>query len=403
MSEEGKVKAKVKEKLGGENKKMNTKKKLKSNGLVAVATLLVVAVVAVLLVGTASASAPLEKMASEKGVFFDDFSTDSGMWSYVGDAYRDTANEYVVLTENKNWQVGVIWFNQSIESVFTVEFKYKAGGGTGADGLVLIFYKQPDYRPGAGGCLGFSDKNGSSFPGYGIEFDNWHNLDIKDPSANHIALIKDDTWTHLKSIDDARTEDNKWHNVKVVVEESEITVGVDNSTVFTWNGTINRDYEGFGFSGATGSANNWHIIDDVKINRERPLSLAISTDKESYTIGETVLMTLGINRSAESAREMQLELELKEPFDEPDLIYNSGPFWMPAEFEWSATVPFPIPYTFWIPSGEYCFIGTLRDPTTGEEIASDRACFEIDDTPWMKTGEEKLRGSSSGLLELELP
>ena len=58
MSEEGKVKAKVKEKLGGENKKMNTKKKLKSNGLVAVATLLAVAVVAVLLAGTASAYYP---------------------------------------------------------------------------------------------------------------------------------------------------------------------------------------------------------------------------------------------------------------------------------------------------------------------------------------------------------
>ena len=100
---------------------------------------------------------------------------------------------------------------------------------------------------------------------------------------------------------------------------------------------------------------------------------------------------------------MQLELGLKKPCDDEDLLYQSGAFTMPAEFKWNATVPFPIPYTFWIPSGEYCFIGTLRDPTTGEEIASDRACFEIDDNPWIKTGEEKLRGSSSGLLELELP
>lgn len=164
----------------------------------------------------------------------DDFSTDSGMWNYVTEIanidsgqiyswqpYRDEANQYLVLTENRNYQAGVIWLKQDIFSPFTVEFKYKAGGGNGADGLVFMFYKKKDYLPYDGGGLGFTTLSGgpitpTSVPGYGIEFDNYNNGfspgghgQFEDPSGNHIALIKDNTNNHLIHKDDARTEDNQ--------------------------------------------------------------------------------------------------------------------------------------------------------------------------------------------------
>jgi surface antigen len=213
----------------------------------------------------------------------DDFSSDSGLWTYVGSAfnvdtgeeytasaYRDLANEYLVLTENKNYQAGVIWLNRDIFSPFTAEFRYKAGGGTGADGIVFMFYKKKDYKPYDGGALGFTAPPGgpnspTAVPGYGIELDNWYNDDFNDPSANHIALIKDHVNNHLRYINDERTEDYAWHSVKIIVGKSIIEVYIDDELAFAWEGPIDRTYGGLGFSGTTGSRNNWHIIDDVKI------------------------------------------------------------------------------------------------------------------------------------------
>lgn len=87
----------------------------------------------------------------------DDFSADSGLWSYVGSAYRDAGAGNVVLTQNNNAQVGVLWLRdrEIRDRKFTVEFSYLAGGGTGADGIVLMFYKNKNYSPGGGGVIGF--------------------------------------------------------------------------------------------------------------------------------------------------------------------------------------------------------------------------------------------------------
>jgi len=314
--------------------------------------------------------------AGAENTFSDDFSTDTGMWTYVGNAYRDKINEYVVLTQNINGPAGVIWLNKSISSPFTVEFKYKAGGGTGADGLVFMFYKKKDYTPDGGGRLGFTD-SGNSVPGYGIEFDNYYNPEFNDPSANHIALIKDHVNNHLIYVDDNRTEDNKWHDVKVRVENSMINVSVDNGTVFTWNGTINRTYDGFGFSAATGGYNNWHIIDDVKIKYSALLT--VSTDKLNYSLGETINLTIEVNRSEAYPQVAKFRLQLKEPYDTPDTLIETQAFMMPPVFYKNVSLDFKIPETPFIPSGQYSYIATLIDPNYNTTIATDSAFFTIDD------------------------
>ncbi|HYN44534.1 MAG TPA: hypothetical protein VER35_00905, partial [Candidatus Limnocylindrales bacterium] len=199
-------------------------------------------------------------------IFTDDFASDTGMWNYIGSANRDATNGYLVLTKNINYQVGIAWFNHSVKSNFTVDFRYKAGGGSGADGLVLLFYKKNNYNPATGGNLGFVDSG--SVPGYGLEFDNNYNSEFGDPSGSHIALLKNHVNNHLIYVNDGRTEDFILHNVKITVNETELEVYLDGAKLFSWYGTFDQTYDGFGLSGATGGLNNWHLIDDVILRYE---------------------------------------------------------------------------------------------------------------------------------------
>jgi parallel beta-helix repeat protein len=197
----------------------------------------------------------------------DDFSTDTGLWDYWGRAYRDESNGYLVLTEpvEQPDDTGIIWSKDEIAQPFVVEFRYRAGGGTGADGFVFMFYKDRDYEPWGGSCLGFGSQASScTVPGYGIEFDNYHSG--ADPSANHIALIKDSPDNHLAYVDDPRTEDNLWHQARIQVGIDSVSVELDGEAILTWEGQIDRSFAGLGFVGATGGLTNWHIIDDVRIS-----------------------------------------------------------------------------------------------------------------------------------------
>jgi hypothetical protein len=150
---------------------------------------------------------------------------------------------YIILTKNEDNQAGVVWFNQDIYSPFNIEFKFRFGGGSGADGMVFMFYKKKDYDPAIGGSLGFIG------PVYGVEFDNFKNSEFNEPSENHIAIIKDNVSNHLIFKDDSRTEDNQWHNAKIIVKETSIEVYVDSTLVLNWSGTIDRSYGGLCFVG----------------------------------------------------------------------------------------------------------------------------------------------------------
>jgi hypothetical protein len=104
------------------------------------------------------------------------------------------------------------------------------------------------------------------------------------------------------------------------------------------------------------------------------------------------MVTLEIDRSEEEPQEMVLELELKEPCDESDMLYKSQPFVMPAVFQKEVTLPIRIDRSIWVSGGEYSFIAPLRDPTTDEVIDRDTATFEIDDEmPWEKSLFNKLK------------
>jgi len=187
-----------------------------------------------------------------------------------------------ILTEPVSEQGGVALFDYPVKSSFTATFRYKIGGGSGADGFTLFFYKQKYSTSDSGGSLAFSTKESytlKAVPGYGIEFDGWQNIaeDFQqishqpnpsgDPSGNHIALVQDFAGNHLATVNDKRTEDNTWHTAKIAVDpqESSVRVFVDQELVLEWTGQLDRTYDGFGFSGGTGGATNWHLIDDFSI------------------------------------------------------------------------------------------------------------------------------------------
>ena len=213
--------------------------------------------------------------------FSDNFSADTGMWEYLGNAYRDIANGYAVITQNVVDQKGVAFFNTAFRTCFTANFSYRAGGGSarGADGFVMFFYKQKYSSFWHGGHLAFSDQGLPEpnppiiYPGYGIEFDNYYNSNHNDPSENHIALIRNHINNHIVYVNDIRTEDNSWHDVSVTVEHSSVEVLIDQNSVFQWNGTIDRTFDNIGFCGATGADNNWHIIDNFSIEIHSPIEV----------------------------------------------------------------------------------------------------------------------------------
>jgi len=395
MSEEGKVKAKVKEKLGGENKKMNTKNKKKSKGFVAAAVLVASVVIAVVV-----AIMPVSVIATPEDYMFVDLSP------YVNENWYDHSYSPDELqTDTTLYSI----YTGTPFKIFTNDDKYRivlngdwGGYGTDKPSVVSINFQDDASAIHFFGHCHVGTPTTEIHAKYVIHYEDSSSIEIPlngDPGSLDYSI---DDWCC-----------NWWNkNLTKVVVAWDGTTGIWSGSPsvpaknplfreFVWqNPYPDKKITTIDFID-TGTVQCPQLL--AMTYKKVPKLISVTTDKENYTIGETVLMTLGINRSAESVREMSLELELKEPNDEPDLIYNSGPFWMPAEFEWSATVPFWIENSIWIPSGEYCFIGTLRDPSTEEVIASDRACFEIDDNPWIKTGEEKLRGSSRGLLELELP
>lgn len=194
----------------------------------------------------------------------------------MGNAYR-SEDGYAVLTDNKTWQSGAMWLNDQVAAPFTSKFRYKAGGGNGADGFVFMFGKKPNELGASGGALGFKEGNG-----YGLEFDSFFNSNQGENSNNkgkHLALIKDrltsskqgEIIPSLKvNTTDAVTKklnDGAWHDVEVRVKKDGIAVFVDNENVMNWYGKIDHTYSGFGFAAATGGYTDYHYIDDVSITQ----------------------------------------------------------------------------------------------------------------------------------------
>ena len=69
----------------------------------------------------------IHQVAQATESYSDDFSTDSGLWTYLGSAYRDQTNWSIVLIESDYHQAGVAFFKNPISGSFTASFSYLVG------------------------------------------------------------------------------------------------------------------------------------------------------------------------------------------------------------------------------------------------------------------------------------
>ena len=107
--------------------------------------------------------------------------------------------------------------------------------------------------------------------------------------------------------------------------------------------------------------------------------LNISTDKKIYNLSETVNLTVGINRSAKYPVIAIFRIEFCDIDNKPEIVTESTPFTLPAEFKANATTQIKIPDNMWISRGWYVFKVSLIEPTTNKTIDCDTTVYNIDD------------------------
>jgi len=215
-------------------------------------------------------------------VFFDDFSTDpntNGQWTVhrnAGDlsseaVWDSTRQAWALTRARENRGVAVFANYELTATTWRVEFSYRAGnlGGLqgGGDGFVLMFYKnKAAYGTPAGGAeKGFELSNGSSVPGYGLQFDNYIQ-GCDPPPTDYYALIQDDVCTFLGGQEYDWIGANDWHRVRIGFVEGAIRISIDKATFLdTQLADPDYSFSGIGFGAGTGSAYGDYEIDNFRL------------------------------------------------------------------------------------------------------------------------------------------
>ena len=189
-----------------------------------------------------------------------------------GDAYYDAEQDQYVLTEEKTWQGGALWFSQvKCNDDFALELDFYTGHGTytnsygGADGICIAFYADGSKTGEEGGGLGFEGCGG-----YGVQIDTYYNSGHGDPEYNHIALIRENVTKHL-SVADATsfTEDGKWHHLRIVNRNAVCSVYVDGERVLRQEDVEPNGQYMIGISAATGSGYNFHAVKNIFLSEAK--------------------------------------------------------------------------------------------------------------------------------------
>ena len=186
----------------------------------------------------------------------------TGDFLLFGDAKR-LDDGSIRLTENYTWKSGSAWYPNPINTSdnMTISFDYWAGGGRsedgqGADGIVLNLSEKTGLG-GQGEEMGFAGY-------YGVELDSYP-FNSGDPDERHIAIVKDDIHNHLKYVFDDRTDDSKWHTMKIIYKSGTLTVYVDGKNVLSLSGVTLKAKTYLGLSAATGGSRNEQKIRNFKI------------------------------------------------------------------------------------------------------------------------------------------
>ena len=173
-------------------------------------------------------------------------------------------------------------------------------------------------------------------------------------------------------------KDGEWVTVRVMMSETGFEVLSVGEKGYHREESCAYDLSGVKYIGV-GFGDQYRTKVEVDYIKVYYGPVSVSTDKERYKLGETIKLLLYINRSADMPVVAQFTLELEEPGGTTDMIYQSGAFTMPAEFQFTTTVPFYIPVSYFVVDGEYSFVATLIEPTTGTILGKDTATFYVED------------------------
>ena len=284
-------------------------------------------------------------------------------WSFYDDAVSgvqpgDESETALRLTTNSEDRAGTGVYTRSFPTSdgVTVDFRYYADEGSGADGISFFLLNASlvdtaTFQTGAsGGSLGYSGDpeggRGLGVPGGFIaigfdEFGNFANTDgchdggtgssenpgvtvrgagdLGPPNDNCGATTNN--YPFLEHQDPSQSIDGGWRQVRVTTDptaggSNEIGVRVEMSFDggSTWETVIDSEYSEtqigsefpsrfyLGFSGSTGGSTNVHAIDDVPINQPADLTTTVTSQPSSgpYGGGETVEYTFTVSNNGPS-------------------------------------------------------------------------------------------------------
>jgi hypothetical protein len=207
----------------------------------------------------------------------------SGTASYVGAGVCNSNG--VQLTPATNTQSGSVNWNFSQVPFEEIQFQYKAGGGTGADGT--WFYSYADATPTTEYGTGLTK-------GYIIYFSEFHDcIGITYGGYTDGNQCGSGGGANpLTSVSKAGLDDNAFHDVDIQILFNKIIVRFDNEVVLNYSDVYTRDTSAlnFGFGARTGGSNNAHYIRNLLVTK-------LGTNTNNYNINSVSPIAINNNTS----------------------------------------------------------------------------------------------------------
>jgi hypothetical protein len=213
------------------------------------------------------------------------FASTSTGWTTTGNAACCTNNALGLTTNNVN-QVGrALATGGSTATRFSAEFEFRTQpGGSGADGMTFMFYKNTAYTPAGGRELGFNDGTEPSnvgHEGYGIVLDTYYTSEYGDLSVPSIALVKDHVKSRIIGAGPFAYNDGKWHTMGVELVDNRIGIFYDGQYILGIQPvTFSRTYGGLGFSASTGGIAEGHQVRNFRFSTQVTATCSDTTDPD---------------------------------------------------------------------------------------------------------------------------
>ena len=186
----------------------------------------------------------------------------------------DLGGDRFRLTQALNSQAGSVWFQNQLDLNFDFSIDVSLYFGTnngGADGIAFVLQPVCNGIGGIGGGIGYQGIS----PSFAVEYDTWQNGNLQDPTADHMAIQQNGNLTHtapsmLAGVHNLPNIENGVNHSSLLTwtaATKTFQVSFDGNLIFTYSADIvstifgNNSKVFWGFTAATGAANNLQIVE----------------------------------------------------------------------------------------------------------------------------------------------